>query len=91
MDDFTPYDTDFNQALSNLEKVLERCIATRFCLSHEKCHMMIIEGVVLVNYVSIDGIKVDPSKIEVLLNLPTPHTQTEVRSFLGCEAIIIDS
>jgi hypothetical protein len=46
--------------------------------------MMMTEGVVLGHYVSADGIKVDLEKIEVILNLPTPHTQTEVRSFLGC-------
>jgi hypothetical protein len=45
--------------------------------------MMMTEGVVLGNYISADGIRVDPTKIEVILNLPTPHTQTEVRSFLG--------
>jgi hypothetical protein len=72
MDDFTPYETSFDQALRNLEKVLERCIATRLCLSHEKCHMMMTEGVVLGHYVSADGIKVDPTKIEVILKLPTP-------------------
>jgi hypothetical protein len=83
MDDFTPYDTDFDQALRNLEKVLEQCISTRLCLSHEECHMMMTEGVVLGNYVFVDGIKVDPTKIEVILNLPTPCTQTKVRSFLG--------
>jgi hypothetical protein len=78
MDDFTPYGDDFDQALNNLEKVLERCIATRLCLSDEKCHMM-VQG----KYISVDGIRVDPKKIEVILNLPTPHTQAEVRSFLG--------
>ena len=41
------------------------------------------EGVVLGHYVSTEGIKVDPTKIEVILNLPTPCTQTKVRSFLG--------
>jgi hypothetical protein len=83
MDDFTLYGNDFDQALNNLEKVLERCITTRLCLSHEKCHMMMTEGVVLGHYIFADGIRVDPAKIEVILNLPTPHTQTEVRSFLG--------
>jgi hypothetical protein len=39
--------------------------------------------VVLGHYISADGIRVDPTKIEVILNLPYPHTQTEVRSFLG--------
>ena len=46
--------------------------------------MMMTEGVVLGNYVSTDGIKLDQEKIEVILNLPTPRTQTEVRSFLSC-------
>jgi hypothetical protein len=45
--------------------------------------MMMTEGVVLGNYISTNGIRVNPTKIEVILNLPTPHTQTEVRSFLG--------
>jgi hypothetical protein len=83
MDDFTPYGTDFDQALSNLEKVLEQCISTRLCLSHEKFHMMMTEGVVPGNYVSTNGNKVDPTKIEVILNIPTPRTQIEVHSFLG--------
>jgi hypothetical protein len=83
MDDFTPYGDDFDQALDNLEKILEWCIVTRLCLSHEKCHMMMKKGVVLGNYISTDGIRVDPTKIEVILNLLTPHTETEVCSFLG--------
>jgi hypothetical protein len=74
MDDFTPYGIEFDQALRNMEKVLERCIATRLCLSHEKFHMMMTKCVVLGHYVSADGIKVYPTKIEVILNLPTPRT-----------------
>ena len=58
MDDFTPYGDEFDQALNNLEKILERCIATRLCLSHEKCHMMMTECVILGHYISADGIMV---------------------------------
>ena len=83
MDDFTPYGEDFDQALEMLEKVLERCIATRLCLSNEKCHMMMIEGVILGHYISAARIQVDPAKIEAILLLATPCTQTKVRSFLG--------
>jgi hypothetical protein len=83
MNDFTPYGDDFDQALNNLENLHVWCIATKLCLSHEKCHMMMIEGVVLGNYISTDGIRVDLVKIEAILNLPTPHTQTKVHSFLG--------
>ena len=83
MDGFTPYGKDFEEALKNLEKVLTRCEQTQLSLSTEKCHMMMSEGVVLGNFIFADGIQVDPSKIKVIKNMPTPGTQKEVRSFLG--------
>lgn len=83
MDDFTPYGDDFDPALDTLEKVLERCIATRLCLSHEKCYMMMTEGLILGHHISAAGIQVDPAKIQILMLIPTPTNQTEVRSFLG--------
>jgi hypothetical protein len=83
MDDFTPYGVSFQEALENLEKVLKRCIQAQLSLSTEKCHMMMSEGIVLGHVISSQGIQVDPSKIEVIKNLPTPKTQTDVRSFLG--------
>ena len=83
MDDFTPYGSDFEEALKNLGKVLTRCEQTQLSLSTEKCHMMMNEGVVLGHFISADGIQVDPSKIRVIENIPTLGTQKEVRSFLG--------
>ena len=83
MDNFTPYGKDFEEALENLKKVLTRREQTRLSLSTEKCHMMMSEGVVLGHFISVDGIRVDPSKIKVIKNIPTPATQKEVRSFLG--------
>ena len=90
MDDFTPYGDDFDQALQTLDKVLERCISTRLCLSHEKCHMMMTKGLILGHYISAAGIQVDPTKIQVILLLDTPSTQTEVRNFWDLLDIIID-
>ena len=83
MDDFTPYGDSFEEALTNLEKVLKRCKETQLSLSTEKCHMMIKEGVVLGNYISSIGIRVDPAKIEVILQITVPKMQKEVHSFLG--------
>ena len=83
MDDFTPYGDAFETTLANLEKVLERCEQTNFALSMEKCHMMMTEGIVPGHFISADGIKVDPTKIEVISKIPTPKTPKEVRSFLG--------
>jgi hypothetical protein len=45
--------------------------------------MMMSEGIVLGHFISSQGIRVDPSKIQVIKDLPTPKTQIEVASFLG--------
>jgi hypothetical protein len=83
MDEFTPYGTDFNEALANLEKVLKIWIQSHLSLSIEKFHMMMSEGVVLGHFISYAGIQVDPAKIQVILDIPTPSTLKEVRIFLG--------
>jgi hypothetical protein len=83
MDDFTPYGVSFEEALQILKKVLNQCIQAHLSLSTKKCHMMMSEGVVLGHFISSQGIQVDPSKIQVIENLPIPKTQTDVISFLG--------
>ena len=83
MDDFTAYGNTFQESLDNLEKVLILCEETNVSLNHEKCKMLLTEGIVLVHHVSSQGIKVDPAKIEVIVGLPSPKTQKGVRIFLG--------
>ena len=41
------------------------------------------EGLILGHYISAADIQVDPAKIQIILLIPTPTTQTEVRIFLG--------
>lgn len=72
MDDFTTYGETYNQALNNLDKVLKRCEEHNLSLNSEKCFMMMQEGIVLGHYIFAAGIQVDPAKIEVIQNLPTP-------------------
>ena len=52
-------------------------------LSHEKCKMLLTEGVVLGHHVSSEGIRVNTAKIEVIFRLPPPKNKKEVRIFLG--------
>ena len=74
MDDFTAYGNTFQENLDNLEKVLIRCQEMNLSLSHEKCRMLLTEGIVLGHHVSSQGIKVDPAKVEVIVGLPSPKT-----------------
>ncbi|RDY13977.1 Retrovirus-related Pol polyprotein from transposon 17.6, partial [Mucuna pruriens] len=83
MDDFTVYADSFEACLSNLSKVLKRCIDTNLVLNFEKCHFMVVEGIVLGHLVSNRGIEVDKSKIDVITSLPNLVFVREVRSFLG--------
>ena len=82
MDGFIAYGNTFQEALDNLEKVLIRCQERNLALSHEKCKMLLIEGIVLGHHISSQGIKVDPTKIEVIVGLTSSKIQKEVRSFL---------
>ena len=75
MDDFTVYGNTFQEALDHLEEVLVQCQETNLSLSNEKCKMLLTKGIVLGHHVSSQGIKVDPAKIEVIVNLPSPKTQ----------------
>ena len=52
MDDFTVMGDTFEEALLNLEKVLQICRETNISLSNEKCFMIMTEGIVLGHHVS---------------------------------------
>ena len=47
MDDFSVYGSSFEHCLKNLENVLQRCQDKNLALNWEKCHFMVIEGIVL--------------------------------------------
>ncbi|RDX91844.1 Retrovirus-related Pol polyprotein from transposon 17.6, partial [Mucuna pruriens] len=83
MDDFTVYADSFEAFLSNLSKVLKRCIDTNLVLNFEKCHFMVIEEIMLGHLVSNRGIEVNKSKIDIISSLPNPASVWEVRPFLG--------
>ncbi|RDX81094.1 Retrovirus-related Pol polyprotein from transposon opus, partial [Mucuna pruriens] len=83
MDDFTVYAESFEACLSNLSKVLKRCVDTNLVLNFEKCHFMVTKGIVLGHLVSNRDIEVDKSKIDIISSLPNPTFVREVHSFLG--------
>ncbi|KAL4290705.1 hypothetical protein GQ457_14G017330 [Hibiscus cannabinus] len=68
MDDFSTFGDDFDNCLSNLEKVLIRCKETNLVLNWEKCHFMVDEGIVLGHKISSKGMEVDRAKIDVIKN-----------------------
>ena len=89
MDDFSVCGTSFDDCLSNLDRVLQRCEETNLFLNWEKCHFMVNEGIVLGYKFSERGIEVDKAKIEAIESWPQPKTVTQVRRFLGLSLVSI--
>ncbi|CAA0838473.1 Uncharacterized mitochondrial protein AtMg00860, partial [Striga hermonthica] len=83
MDDFSVYGDSFEVCLENLSLILKRCAETNLVLNWEKCHFMVTQGIVLGHIVSLKGVEVDKSKVDLITALPYPASVREVRSFLG--------
>ncbi|GKB35042.1 reverse transcriptase domain-containing protein [Tanacetum coccineum] len=83
MDDFLVFGNSFENCISRLDKMLQRCEDTNLCLNLEKSHFMVKEGIVLGHKISKNGIEVDKAKVDVIAKLPHPTTVKGVRSFLG--------
>ena len=72
MDDFSVYGKSFDDRLSNLDRVLQRCEQTNLVLNWEKCHFMVNEGIVLEHKISERGIEVDKSKVDAIEKMSCP-------------------
>nr|GEU97823.1 reverse transcriptase domain-containing protein [Tanacetum cinerariifolium] len=74
MDDFSVFGNSFENCLSRLDKMLQRCEETNLRLNWEKSHFMVKEGIVLGHKISKNGIEVDRAKVDVIAKLPHPTT-----------------
>ena len=72
MDDFSVYGSSFDDCLSNLDRVLQRCEQTNVVLNWEKCHFMVNEGIVLGHKISKRRIEVDKAKVDAIEKMPCP-------------------
>nr|GFB66152.1 reverse transcriptase domain-containing protein [Tanacetum cinerariifolium] len=83
MDDFLVFGNSFDNCLSCLDKMLQRCEDTNLSLNWEKSHFMVKEGIVLGHKISKNGIEVDRAKVDVIAKLPHPTTVKGIQSFLS--------
>nr|GEW08149.1 DNA-directed DNA polymerase [Tanacetum cinerariifolium] len=74
MDDFSVFENSFENCLSRLDKMLQRCEDTNLCLNWEKSHFMVKEGIVLSHKISKNVIEVEKAKVDVIAKLTHPTT-----------------
>nr|GEY36698.1 reverse transcriptase domain-containing protein [Tanacetum cinerariifolium] len=77
MDDFLVFGNSFENCLSRLDKMLQRCEDTNLSLNWEKSHFMVKEGIFLGHKISKNRIEVDRAKVDVIAKLPHPMTVKE--------------
>nr|GEW22972.1 reverse transcriptase domain-containing protein [Tanacetum cinerariifolium] len=72
MDDFLIFGNSFENCLSRLDKMMQRCEHTKLCLNWEKNHFMVKEGIVLDHKISKNEIEVEKPKSMSLLSYLIP-------------------
>ena len=85
IDDILVYSKDAQEHEHHLRIVLQTLRENQLFAKLSKCDFWLKEVSFLGHIVSADGIRVDPVKIEAVMNWKPPRNVTEVRSFLGLE------
>ena len=83
IDDIPVYSKDREDHDTHLQVVLETLRKEQLYAKMSKCEFWLREVSFLGHIVSEEGIRVDPSKIEVVLEWKPPRNVTKVHSFLG--------
>ncbi|GJT59300.1 putative nucleotidyltransferase, ribonuclease H [Tanacetum coccineum] len=83
IDDILVYSKSEEEHEQHLRIVLEILRQKKLYVKFLKCEFWLQQVAFLGHIVSVDGIIMDPSKVEAITKWPRPTTVTEVRSFLG--------
>lgn len=85
-DDILIYSPSLEIHKQHLQQVLEVLRKEKLYVNLKKCSFVTSSVTFLGFIISAEGIKVDQSKVQAILEWPTPRTIHDVRSFHGCLA-----
>ena len=83
LDDIIIFSSTFEEHLQRLQAVFENLEKHNLKLKPSKCEFFKERVVYLGHLVSAEGIHVDPTKTEAVINWPVPKCTKDVRRFLG--------
>ncbi|MCH79303.1 transposon Tf2-1 polyprotein [Trifolium medium] len=82
-DDILIYSPDWQTHLVHLQQVLQSLAHNQFYAKLSKCQFGVSSVEYLGHIISIEGVRADPSKIQTMVDWPTPKNITALRAFLG--------
>ena len=83
LDDILVFSKNWEDHVNHVTQVLETLWKEKLYVKLSKCEFGKTSLVYLGHIVGEGKIKIDPSKVDVIVNWPNPTNVTEVRSFLG--------
>jgi hypothetical protein len=83
INDILVYSKSMEEPEEDLHVVLQRLREHQLCAKFSKCEFWIDEVSFLGHMISLEGIVMDPSKVQDVLDWKPPTSITQVRSFLG--------
>jgi len=83
LDDITIFSKSDQQHLDHLRQVFTKCRKYGISLNPKKYLFGLEEGKLIGHIISKDGIRVDPTRIEAILQIPHPRNIRELQAFLG--------
>eukprot|EP00253_Pinus_taeda_P029469 PITA_29469 len=83
LDDLTPFSKSDRQHLKHLRQIFITCRKYDISLNPKKSLFALEEGKLLGHIISKDGIRIDPERIQAILQIPYPRNTKELQAFLG--------
>jgi len=83
LDDLTPFSKSDQEHLKHLRQIFMTCRKYGISLNPKKSLFGLEEGKLLGHIISKDGIRIDPERIQAILQIPYPRNIKELQAFLG--------
>ena len=83
LDDITVYSKIRKEHIPHLKAIFERCRRYGISLNPKKSIFSMEEGTLLEFIIYLEGITIDPGRVEVIKAIILPHDKKAMQSFLG--------
>jgi len=83
LDDIVVFSRSMNEHVVHLSRVLSRLREHKLFVKKEKCDFASAEIMFLGHLVSVDQVRMDPMKVQAIVEWAAPATVSDLRSFLG--------
>eukprot|EP00253_Pinus_taeda_P023414 PITA_23414 len=83
LDDLTPFSKSDREHLKHLRQIFITCRKYGISLNPKKTLFGLEEGKLLGHIISKDDIRIDPERIQAILQIPYPRNIKELQAFLG--------